>query len=532
MKHSFNHLLPILVSCIFQLCSCSDEDLKQNTQEEVNTPDKIQTNKAPQVEDKLMINDSLYADQWYLKNTGQFGSQPGIDINIEPVWQKGYKAEGMYVGILEYASHTHPDLSENLPKENVLTYALTSDYQCTNGHGTAIAGLIAARDNNIGTRGVAPRATLYSYAQENWTNALKRAEREQIAAYNASWTLNGNWGINVLTITQEQEELLEEISQIGFHGKGSSLVIAAGNSSYASPSNSPLKNHHTAIVVNSIFRDGTVATPGNLAGGGTLGTNLWLSAPTGTGFFGGARMITTDIIGTCGSNYAGDYQEFGMTSGAAPLVTGVIALIREVNSDLTWRDVKLILAESAKKVDLGDNAWKPSGKMWSNTNENQTYHRALGFGMVDAAKAIELASTWKLLPELKVNSKTVCVNKQISLNDTIKFSIESNLKFIESLNLDLAYNFSNAETFLAQNIELSLIAPDGTQAWFYNNNNNGEVGKFPNTKKLKLVTNEFLGNSNSNGEWSLVLKQNNKQLNQNLGVIDFIKDFKITIRGH
>ena len=30
-------------------------------------------------------------------------------------------------------------------------------------HGTAVAGIIAARDNGIGVRGVAPRATVYGY---------------------------------------------------------------------------------------------------------------------------------------------------------------------------------------------------------------------------------------------------------------------------------------------------------------------------------------------------------------------------------
>ena len=42
-------------------------------------------------------------------------------------------------------------------------------------------------------------------------------------------------------------------------------------------------------------------------------------------------------------------SNFSGTSAAAPIVSGVAALLRQANPDLTWRDLKLILAASARK---------------------------------------------------------------------------------------------------------------------------------------------------------------------------------------
>ena len=52
------------------------------------------------------------------------------------------------------------------------------------------------------------------------------------------------------------------------------------------------------------------------------------------------------------------YQDFGGTSAAAPIVSGVAALTRDANPDLTWRDVKLILAATAQKNDPASPGWK------------------------------------------------------------------------------------------------------------------------------------------------------------------------------
>ena len=61
-------------------------------------------------------NDPLFPLQWYLKNTGQAGGTPGIDINVEKVWDD-YNGAGVTVGVYDDGVETegpnaHPDLVE------------------------------------------------------------------------------------------------------------------------------------------------------------------------------------------------------------------------------------------------------------------------------------------------------------------------------------------------------------------------------------------------------------------------------------
>ena len=57
----------------------------------------------------------------------------------------------------------HEDLHENVDDTMTHAYGTADDYSLDATHGTALAGIVAARDNEIGVRGVAPRATIYSY---------------------------------------------------------------------------------------------------------------------------------------------------------------------------------------------------------------------------------------------------------------------------------------------------------------------------------------------------------------------------------
>ena len=92
-------------------------------------------------------------------------------------------------------------------------------------------------------------------------------------------------------------------------------------------------------------------------------------------------------------------DDFGGTSSAAPAVSGVAALVRQANPDLTWRDVKLVLAETARKNDPANPGWEDGARMYGLATGSYHFNHEYGFGVVDAAAAVELAKSWTNLPQ-------------------------------------------------------------------------------------------------------------------------------------
>ncbi|HUR45844.1 MAG TPA: hypothetical protein VMZ27_08235, partial [Candidatus Saccharimonadales bacterium] len=62
---------------------------------------------------KLLPNDTYFAQQWHLRNIGQNGATPGMDINVTNVWNT-YRGSNIVIGIVDDGlQYTHPDLAAN-----------------------------------------------------------------------------------------------------------------------------------------------------------------------------------------------------------------------------------------------------------------------------------------------------------------------------------------------------------------------------------------------------------------------------------
>ena len=140
------------------------------------------------------INDPLYGCQWHLSNDDQFRNSAGHDIRVEEVWPT-YTGSGINVAVVDDGMHhQHDDLADNVLTSFNHNYGpdLTDIYHPFEDHGTAVAGLIAAKDNSLGMRGVAPEATIYGYnllvnlTDMNIADAMNR-NATSTAISNNSW---------------------------------------------------------------------------------------------------------------------------------------------------------------------------------------------------------------------------------------------------------------------------------------------------------------------------------------------------------
>ena len=342
------------------------------------------------------IKDPLYACQWHLS------SPEWQDINLGSVWADGTKGKGINVAVVDDGMyHAHEDLKDNVDTSLNIDYSGNEDiYDRFEHHGTNVAGMIAARDNDKGVRGVAPRATIYGYnllgSGVEFTDEVAAHAMfpdEDVAAVTA--VTNNSWGDpdgpglgdpNAFWRSAIRQGITE-----GYNGKGIFYVFAGGNGHLLGDDSNleEYSNDYGVTAACSVNRQGT------RAGYSEMGANLWVCAPSNDrpGVLGGVRGILTT------ENSDRYYDDFGGTSAAAPIVSGVAALTRDANLDLTWRDVKVILAASTQKNDPTSPGWEVGAtKHPISPTEKYQFNHEYGFGVVNAQGAVDLAKRWTNLP--------------------------------------------------------------------------------------------------------------------------------------
>ena len=375
------------------------------------------------------INDALYACQWHLRN------QNGEDINVETIWAEGIKGEGINIAVVDDGMDwNHEDLVDNVNK------ALNHDYTGNNDihhpfehHGTNVAGVLAARDNGIGVRGVAPRATIYGYnliAADRPTtidqaDAMARNSRST-AVSNNSWGpvdgprlghANAFWELAVKSGVKD-----------GYNGKGTFYVKAAGNG-HLKGDDSNLDEFANFYAVTAVCAVNDADKRSNYS---EKGANLWVCAPSDDDDDEYRGIITVE-------NSDRYRDDFGGTSSAAPTVSGVVALMRQANPNLTWRDLKLILAAPARKNDPTNPGWEDGARKYDSASDRYHFNHEYGFGVVDAKAAVDMAKGWGSgLPTLQ-STKAASASFNFPIPDLPATLIPSTHYHDLSLNTDIDF---------------------------------------------------------------------------------------------
>ncbi|MBN2217027.1 MAG: S8 family serine peptidase, partial [Pirellulales bacterium] len=415
-------------------------------------------------------NDTLFSDQWHLQNTGQSGGIPGLDCNVVPAWDT-VTGDGVVIAIVDDGLEMdHPDLIGNLRAD--LSYDFNNgdndpspeDTNPWDNHGTSVAGVAGGVGNNgLGVSGTAPGAELAGLRLiSSWIDDYTIASalsylNQDIDIYNNSWGrtsfLIGEGPLSLAAI--------EAGAANGRGGLGSIYVFAAsndrewgGNANYFD-----LQNSRQVIAVAAIDHNGRYSYYSN------PGAPVLISGYSNSLY---SDITTSDRTGEDGYNSTGiadgdplpdiNYTStFGGTSSAAPLVSGIIALILDANPDLTYRDVQHILVESAEMNDPADYDWVQNGAgYWVNHN--------YGFGAVDATAAVELALDWEnVTEEVSTGSHEVQVHEDIPDSDITGISstvaLDDSVEKIEwvEVTVDIPHSYPN-------DLEIILVSPDGTES--------------------------------------------------------------------
>ena len=146
------------------------------------------------------------------------------------------------------------------------------------------------------------------------------------------------------------EQTIATSLRTGYGGKGVFYAFAAGNGHELGDDSNldGLANYYGVTAVCAVNDHDT------RSGFSEMGANLWICAPSNDLTDLHQGILTTE-------NNDRYFEEFGGTSAATPIVSGVAALLRDANPDLTWRDLKLILAATARKNDPGNAGWEDGG---------------------------------------------------------------------------------------------------------------------------------------------------------------------------
>ena len=483
------------------------------------------------------VSDPFYGCQWYLESDGQLPDLSDSDINIGDVWDD-YKGDGITVAIVDNGlDYRHADLRGDrvdTVKNHSYLDGEDVDYSSPT-HGTAVAGIIAGRENNIGIRGIAPEATIYgfnllqNFSDANAADALSR-ESATTAVYNNSWGEP-----DIFAGPQPASSLfklaIEDGVTNGYGGKGSFYAWAAGNGhSYGDYSTlEEYSNHYGVTAVCAVNSHGKRSTYSE------LGSNLWVC---GSSNGGGRGVLTTTYPNTFTSN-------FGGTSAASPMVAGVAALLRDVNEDLTWRDLKLILAASAQKVDPDNTGWEQGALKYGSTSDRYDFNHEYGFGLVDAEAAVTRAENWTLLPKFRRLTSS-SGSLELAIPDahqagsptviTSTLTVEPYVDFVEYVDIEVHVDHGSF-----RDLQIELVSPSGAVSVLSPPYSSEESGFFSFLQFLFLLlfglpdaswdepfdfgSAKYLG-ENGAGEWTLRISDH---YSEGTGTLE---SWSITVYGH
>ena len=381
------------------------------------------------------FNDPMYDLQWHYRNTGNtqifHTAKEGADINVEPAWELTTGRPEVIVAVVdEGVDFTHEDIAPNMwvneaelngvegvdddgngYKDDIHGHNFVTNGSVTcsrpgdSGHGTHVAGTVAAVNNNgIGVCGIAGGdgsgngvriMTCQIFSNKESAGTMATARAIQYATEMGACILQCSWGFgakavglandnNFMSSGQYQVEY-EAIQQFIYNDEpncaaldGGIAIFAAGNDSAAEAGYPGAFNEY--IAVTGFAPDGLPAWYTNY----NRGCNI--AAP------GGEMIVSSERGGILSLQRKDKYEYNNGTSMACPHVSGVAALALSYALDLgktfTVQQMKSILLTSVNDIDSSLTGIREALVNPVQTMNLNNYRGKMGTGMIDAYRVL------------------------------------------------------------------------------------------------------------------------------------------------
>jgi hypothetical protein len=320
-------------------------------------------------------------------NDPQYGMEWGlVKINCPDAWNKTKGLASVVVAVIDTGIDLdHPDLVANLklPGRDLVNLVgvspspgwvfegdflgVDSDPQDEVGHGTHVAGTIAAMTNNaVGVAGVTWNCKLLPVKV---LTRMKRLSDGRVTGVGIStdiaagirWAADHGAHILNMSLGSSSSTFVESDAVAYAQSKGCLVVAAMGNDGPAAGPSYP-------AAYNKVFAVGAIQQNEKLASFSQIGAHIDVVAP-------GVGIRSTDWNNT--------YSYKDGTSMATPHAAGVAALVKSAKTSLTADEIADIIRTTCKP--LKDNPADPI--------PNNKY----GFGLINAKAAVDKAKpTFKL----------------------------------------------------------------------------------------------------------------------------------------
>lgn len=358
-------------------------------------------------------NDPNFPNLWHLHNTGQGGGLVDADSDLPEAWDVVQGGSPLYVvGVIDDGVASHPDLDLWVNPGEIPGNAIDDDGNgwvddvngwnfvsnnnqsgntaASDAHGTAVAGVAAARgDNALGVTGASYNSKVISGKMFEGSLVASDANIASALYYMAGRTANGlgtwrsadlvnnSWGGGATSVALNTA--LSWGTTAGRLGRGTPYLFATGNG-FGAVSEPAVQS----LNIPGVIAIGATNNRGERSNYSNFGPEVDMVTPSNDTRAGYLAIDTTDRVGADGYA-AGDYTGtgatgFGGTSSATPLATGITALA------MFQADTLGVTMSPAQLRDmLRNNTDLINGATYDiNTGKNIEF----GFGRLNAASAV------------------------------------------------------------------------------------------------------------------------------------------------